>query len=271
MIGTKVETAVVVLSTGRTGTMALAEYFDAAYPQVRALHEPKPSRHLRLVANRYLCGKLTKDETARRLVDSRRDLLGGISQPVYIESNPFLLGCLDVLGELFPNVKVVHVVRDPRTYIRSSINFRSRNLAKWLALRLVPYWVVTPERYEERTVRTRAQMSEIEWLAWNWALRNAFLDRGERLYGENYLRLRFEDVFDSGGAGLRSMARWIGLPDQPMLVKAMREKKVNPSKRSRLPEWESWPAAARESVRRHCGELAGQYGYALSAEPQPPT
>jgi hypothetical protein len=39
--------AAVLLSTGRTGTMAIARYLRESYPGVCALHEPRPSRHLR--------------------------------------------------------------------------------------------------------------------------------------------------------------------------------------------------------------------------------
>ena len=40
-----------VLSTGRTGTKFLAEYFNNNYPDITALHEPKPSYLLRLMSN----------------------------------------------------------------------------------------------------------------------------------------------------------------------------------------------------------------------------
>ena len=224
------DTTVVMLSTGRTGTTAIAEYFDSAYPQVKALHEPKPSRRLRLDSNRFICGKLSEKEMARRLFKGRHRLLSNISEPIYIESNPVLSGFLDVLDQVFSHVKVVHVVRDPRNCILSSIHFRSGNVPKWIFDRLVPYWNIRPEQHNDAPTKSRSQMSEIEWQAWSWTMRNAFLNRGKSLYGENYLCIRFEDLFDAQGSGFHLLANWLGFPHEPKLVHAMKQKKVNASK-----------------------------------------
>ena len=86
---------IVLVSTGRTGTRALAEYWNSAYPDVTALHEPVPSRSLRRLSNRYLCKKVDLDTLTREFTRSRRRLLASIDTPVYVESNPFLHGCLD--------------------------------------------------------------------------------------------------------------------------------------------------------------------------------
>ena len=95
------EKIAVILSTGWTGTMALAHYFDASYDQVKALHEPKPSRRLRLASNRYLYGQLSKSNLAQQLIRSQRRLFRDISEPFYIESNGFLHGFLDVFDDVF--------------------------------------------------------------------------------------------------------------------------------------------------------------------------
>lgn len=263
MLGEHFDTLVIILSTGRTGTAALADYFDRAYPQVRALHEPKPSRCLRIASNRHFCGQLSSADMQHRLLASRRHLLASITEPIYIESNSYLHGFLDVFDRLFKNIKIVHVVRDPRTYIRSGINFGTLRGLKWLASNLIPYWNVKPRWHQEKLVRSWADLNEVEWLAWYWTSLNERLDRGRQHYGSNYIRLRFEDLFATNGTTLQSLANWIGLPDEPELTQAIARGKVNASRRTDFPEWPAWLPELQEAVIKQCGTLARTYGYDL--------
>ena len=61
------EKVVVILSTGRTGTKALAHFFNTSYDNVTALHEPAPSRHLRLLSNRAMARGMTPAGAVRAL------------------------------------------------------------------------------------------------------------------------------------------------------------------------------------------------------------
>ena len=119
--------------------MALAHQLNRWYGNVCALHEPRPSRSLRIASNRFLCGKLSRQQMARRLAHARQALLGAMTEPIYIESNNSLYGFIDVLDEVFDQPYVLHVVRDPRTYIRSWINFGVYHGLKGLAGRFFPY------------------------------------------------------------------------------------------------------------------------------------
>jgi len=269
VLGDKFEAVVIILSTGRTGTTALAEYFDAAYPQVKALHEPKPSRRLRIASHRFVCGECSEDDMVHLLVRSRRKLLAKISEPFYIESNPYLHGFLEVFQQVFRRVKVVHLTRDPRTYVRSAINFGSLGGMKRLMSGLLPYWILKPEWCEKALTRSWAQMNKVERAAWFWTIMNRRLNTGRQLYGDNYTQLRFEDVFDPQGLGLRSLAKWIGLPDEHRLIQGMAERKVNASSRQLLPKWDDWPQESKDAVIRECGALAREYGYDLAADRTP--
>ena len=83
----KFEKVVVVLSTGRTGTQALAHYFNTCYDNVTALHEPKPTRQFRVMSNMAIAGKLPRERAVKNLVRFRRRLVEKITRPIYIESN----------------------------------------------------------------------------------------------------------------------------------------------------------------------------------------
>ncbi len=208
---------VLVVSTGRTGTKALAQHLNACYPHVCALHEPPPTRfYLRRTANRYLCGRLSREELVSILTRCRARMAGPQERhTIYVESNPGLSGFLDAIPDVFPDFQVLHVVRDPRTYIASAINWGVFNGVKGMLARYLPFWLPKPEYTHPRGAAgapTWKAMSPAERLAWHWRLINVHLDRGAALYGDRYLRVRFEDLFARDGSGLAEVVRWMGLP-----------------------------------------------------------
>ncbi len=257
----KFDKVVIVLSTGRTGTMALAQYFQDCYGDVTALHEPRPSRRLRLVSNRYLCGQINREKLIEAFARRRRKLFARIDTPVYIEANNFLHGFLDAFDELFDSPRIVHVVRDPRTFIRSWINFGVFRGRKGLAVRYMPYWLLKPELLDRGASRRWKDMSPYEKLAWYWTAINSELNRGESLFGERYLRLRFEDLFAGAGESLCDLAEWIALPRQSGLAERSRTDRVNASRRDGCPDWDRWSEQERQDVLDHCRELMDYYGY----------
>jgi hypothetical protein len=278
----KFEKVVVVLSTGRTGTQALAHYFNAAYDNVTALHEPKPTRHFRLMSNRAVAGKLSKDAAVRALVRSRRRLVEKITRPIYIESNWYLYGFLDALKEVFGNVQVLHVVRDPRTFIPSYLNYGTFSGLKKIAAEFLPYWYLKPEQYEKSPAKRWNQMSEPERLAWHWLVVNREIDRGAELYGEKFLRLRYEDIFprDKSGdesapaaapsnevpPGLTTLLGWLGLAPNGRLLQLMRERKMNASRNRGFPKWRQWDQPAQSAVLAMCGSQMERYGYRTGSD-----
>lgn len=264
----KFERIVILVSTGRTGTKALAQHFNTCYAQVRALHEPPPSRHLRRASNRYLCRRLSREGLVRTLADSRRRLLEDIREPVYIESNPFLHGFLDAFDEVFENPRVVHIVRDPRTYVRSYLNFGVFRGVKGAAARWLPYWMIKPDQYETNPARRWAQMCPAERVAWRWRTVNSVLERGEALFGERYLRVRFEEVMARDGSGINDLAEWIGLPPSDRLAQELNREKVNASREMGVPPWPEWSEEQKSVVLAQCRELMKRYGYDPATDPR---
>ena len=160
--------AVLVVSTGRTGTKALATHLTACYPDVLALHEPPPTRlKLRRMQNRSLCGAITKQQAIEFLRKHRPSPLLGPNQTLYVESNPGLSGFLDALPDVFPEFQVLHVVRDPRTYIASALNWGVFRGVKGFLAKYLPYWLPKPDLANPAGPRW-ADMTDVEKLAWHW-------------------------------------------------------------------------------------------------------
>jgi hypothetical protein len=268
VFGGKFERAVLLLSTGRTGTKALASYFDTAFENVCALHEPPRSRHLRVASNRHLRGRLSEQQLVETYAAARRARFAEIREPIYIESNPFLHGFVGVFDQVFDAPRIVHIVRDPRTYVRSYINHGAFRGIKGLAARYYPDWMIKPERLDPRAKRRWRDMSHVERIAWRWDTINGVLDRGEAVYGDRYLRVKFEDVFAEDGSGLRRLAEWIGLPTSAAFER-LREERVNASQGRSLPRWEQWEASDQRAVLELCAARMERYGYSTGANLTP--
>lgn len=247
--------------------MSLAHQLDRWYGNVRALHEPRPSRRLRVDSNRFLCGRLSRPQMVERLVRARRGLLAATGEPIYVESNNFLHGFLGVLDDVFGEPFVLHVVRDPRTYIRSWINFGVYTGLKGLVGRVHPYWLLKPERLAPAGPLRWNQMHPYVRIGWYWTAINRHLDRGADLFGPRYLRLRFEDLFSPQGNGLERFLQWFGLEPNEQMSHALTDQKVNRSSRNECPAWSQWPQDVRDEVLRQCGPLMETYGYDLDKPP----
>jgi hypothetical protein len=255
---------VLVLSTGRTGTKALAHRLNASYSEVCALHEPPPSRFgLRRASNRFLCGKIDRAKLVSLLYRCRSPLPTAPNQRIYFESNPHLVGFLDAFADVFPHFQVLHVVRDPRTYIRSALNWGVFGGLKARFARYLPYWLPKPELIQPGVAPWRS-MSDVEKLAWHWQLINRHLERGKTLFPDHYRMVKFEDLFARDGSGLTDLAQWIDLAPNANL--AGDDEKVNASAPGNALPWKDWSEEDRRATLRHCAPLMREYGYDLSAD-----
>ena len=267
----KPEKVVVILSTGRTGTKALAHFFNTTYDNVTALHEPKPSRHLRLLSNRAIAKGMTPAAAVRALSSARSSLLASLTRPVYIESNWYLYGFLDALRPVFgARTQVLHVVRDPRTYIPSMLNYGTYRGLKAVATRFLPYWYSRPEQVLRDPPKRWAQMSEAERLAWHWHVANREIDRAATMFGDDYRFMRYEELFAPDGSGLARLLPWIGLGENPALLEKIRGERVNASTGRGNAAWAKIDPEARRAVIEMCGRQMEQYGYPLGDDDEQP-
>ena len=260
-LGSHCRKTVFLISSGRTGTKAIANYFKTCYPDVTAHHEPVPSRYLRITSNKYICGKISPERAVRILRKSREKLISESSGKVYFESNPYLHGFIDSLDEVFDKPLLIHVVRDPRTYIRSYMNFGVFKGIKKLFAEYCPYWMIKPDLYERNPVKKWKEMSDIEKIAWRWKTVNTELNKAETLFGTRYIRITYEDLFNRDGSGVAGVAQWIGLPNSEELKNVVKGPKIHASTGQNIDKWDAWAEEDREMMLKYCTELMKVYGY----------
>jgi hypothetical protein len=244
---------VLIVSSGRTGTQFLARYFDANYPRVVGRHEPKPRYRVRIAANAHAAGALSRERT--RTLLSRRsprhvDCEGA---DLYVESNPFLWGAIDVFDDVFDRPTIVHVVRDPRDQVRSSLNHGTASGLKAVANRCIPYW------YPKLAGAPRPS----DWVgraAELWVVVNARLSE----YGPrcaDYFFVRYEELFDESNSGLRALCERLRLPFAGAGSPVDPAERINRARGHALPGWSEWSDDDCITLQRIAGDLMQRYGY----------
>src|SRR5262245_52521536 len=131
---------VLIVSTGRTGTIFLSRLFGDLYPQVASYHERGLSRPIQILTNLHYAHLFPVSglKAAWRLLKGRE--IGTCKKPFHMDANCFLYGLAALAPELYPGLKVIHIVRDPRAYTASHLNFSLQKTKSFVANYLVPFW-----------------------------------------------------------------------------------------------------------------------------------
>ncbi|MDX1947968.1 MAG: hypothetical protein SFU86_21395 [Pirellulaceae bacterium] len=125
------------LASGRSGTHFLYELFRRNAADCAARHEPyvwNPSMFGRPIYDRAV-GDLA---AVRRLAERKARVIERCGRGTYVEtSHAFLKSWSDAAVQLLPNMKLVHLVRDPLKVARSEAN--REEFCHWLHLPLRNY------------------------------------------------------------------------------------------------------------------------------------
>lgn len=107
------KTHVYCIGAAKTGTTSIAQIYNKVY---RTAHEPEVEQTTGCVMD-YLSGRLSETECAKRLMarDKRLNL--------EMESSHPLGYFTPLLVSSFPDAKFLVTIRDPRSWIKSRINF----------------------------------------------------------------------------------------------------------------------------------------------------
>ena len=253
---------VFVVSTGRTATTFLARF--AADLGAEGCHEPGPW-WLRHLSNAHASGHVSPDRAVRLLRSRRPDI--GRDRP-YLEASCLLHGLVGPLLEAFPTARVVHVVRDPRTYVASAQTWGAYRFGG-RPLNLLPYRRLAPPQFRPLDPVMRARWAlddQFARLCWAWAAMNEAM-RTQGAGHERFRTVRFEDLTDpvEGPRHLTGLAEDLGLPMAPAVEAGTDSAAVNASGRDSTGGWSTWTAAQRRLLVDRTAAEAAHYGYALDA------
>jgi hypothetical protein len=252
------EKIVFILSTGRTGTKTLAE--GLAGDGIKSPHQPPFSRLLTIASSYYLHGWLPKNTLEWLVTHLREPQILKADCRYYIQV--FSLDYLPakIISKKYPNVYIIHIVRDPRTFVRSYLNWMHSRFKSWMANKVVPGWHPSGYFTGELSWREWRWMGEFQRVCWQWAYKNTLL---ERLFAddERYIRIRFEDLFLTANSGtLKEMLAFVGIVYRKQF-EAMLEKSKNVSRKAHFPAWETWEPGRCAHLNELCSPMMKRFGY----------
>jgi len=252
---------ILIISTGRTGTIFLSRLFADLYSVAASYHERGASRPIQILTNLHFSHLLPKSglKFAWKLLKGKE--IETCEAAFHIDANCFLYGLAALAPELYPNLKVIHIVRDPRTYVTSHLNFSRQKDTSFIANHFVPFWQPNPFWVGEVPLPKIFHFSRFEKYCWIWSFKNRVMD-GLENSSTPYLRVRFEDLFhtDDPGRVFNGMTDFIGLPRHSDIA-AQFKNPANTSTKADFPEWSKWTGRQAAQLDALCGAQMSRYGY----------
>jgi hypothetical protein len=290
-----------ITSTGRTGTQFFGRFLPTLLEGCTAYHEPdvlwltRPQHWYRKIRDfglyRMTLGKWNPRTSLRTLNvarhrgrvsdrlavewlrEQRGDFIQRTHSPVFLEANAAFSSLIDLLPLAFPNTRIVFLIRDPRDWIRSFMNFRSGfygpgDLRQWLPNGRLKAGTLAGDEYQGQW----RKMSRFERLCWLWNRENTYaLACAERT--ESARVYRFEDLF-TGVTREERFREMLGfISDFPVGFRAqwgfdpgIYSNRVHSRSIGPFPGWPSWDRRHVETMHVHCGGLMRRFQYGTEQE-----
>lgn len=284
---------VIIASAGRTGTQFFGDLLSSMIPGAFSVHEPDVLEGLnrktwqrirtfgvyhmllgrvlgrtgiRNLSQKFMSGRIDREQLIDRLRRQRLAYYQGLAGEPIIESYYQWYGVLPAVPKLFKHYRVIALVRDPRTWVASWMNFGAhfgaRDLVSRLGFRRLDPNMIGDPRFAELWT----DMSPFDRLCWTWQVVNerllafARIDPHTRTY-------RYEDLFLSKDSGchLADLVQFItSFPDRhfPSTFDAgvMRQRR-HASSRHVFPDWPDWTMDQAQRLEQICGQLMRELGY----------
>ena len=246
------------LSTGRSGTSFLFNFFSNFYPEFAITHQTRWSRIINILANssfgiknqgkfiRIILKLLKKESIPENTLDP---LLS-------------ILLCLLVKHKEIKNINIVHLVRDPRDFVISFMNWKSSSIKKRILHYLVPFWQPFPQGNSISILRW-IFMSKFEKYCWTWYYKNSLFKKLKK--STNYRLIRIEDLTKSPIKydHINKLIRYLKLKEKYFDYQSISATPVNKSEKKSFPPYNYWSQKQKNCMQKICGNLMIEFGYNL--------
>lgn len=286
---------VFIVSGGRTGTqffgdrisMAIEDSFSVHDPDILSIYIKRVAGRIstfglynmtlgkalgrtgvRSIGQRFISGRIDRETALDRLEALRLKFYASIDRPLVVESNSQWLYVCDELMSIWPQARIIVIVRDPRTWIRSWLN-KGIRWRIYDPVRLLPPGRLTPAKIGDRAwAEEWKSFGIVGRLAWEWR----FVYRRLQKHVENNpnARLfRFEDLFHSEDeTSMRELVKFAAThPEREYsyeLPEEFREKVQNASQGA-AQDWREWRPEQARLVDSLCGTLMAKFDYGHEA------
>lgn len=248
-----------VLSSGRTGTETLTRLLNLS-PRIDAYHEPAPE--LFQFSYDYYNGDIETSHALKTLLYLRDELVFRSHRDgfIFVETNNRVTYIAELLLELYPSSKFIHIYRNPYNYIRSGMR------RKYYSGHMRDYARVKPrgdDVYHERW----DNLTDLEKVAWNWRTVNELcLDFMNNLPDNQKLGFSSEAFFNADTNLVKNLFTFIG-SDQyvppPSDVNRVMKKKHNAQQKGQFSTPDNWTDSQVKNVNKIIANTAEKLSYEL--------
>lgn len=292
---------VLIASGGRTGTNFLGENFSQIIPNSFSIHEPDTYKGLfrldtwkavekfgfyhmmigrllgktgiRLINDQYLSGKLNKEEIQKLIIQHREKYFSRQKAELIIESYSQWYGLFPSALNTFAHIKMIGIIRDPRTWLTSWMNHITTRHTKHDIVTLLGIERLKPNDIHPDIISNKdwETLSPFEKNCWDWAIIAEQLLHHDKTYEQAKL-FRFEDLFlsENKQVFIEEMLEFAtSFPDKSFpyeIDMALFSQKQNASKKKVFSSWKDWSPELCQQLDHICGPLMRELGY--GAEPQ---
>jgi hypothetical protein len=247
--------------------MFFAHLLQELFPQAEVYHEAgERSRLINIFTHAHLGGLLPLRAPLWAWRRSVGQDLRTCSKEIYIDSNNQIYALVSLKPDIYPGLRIIHLVRDPREYVRSHINWTRHRFKSFVANHLIPFWQPNAWLLKEMSLSKWLRLTQFERYSWIWNFKNRLIRQTEAS-GIPYLRIRFEDFFINPEplSHLNQLLDFIGL-ESISGIQASFQQPVNPAKGKTFPAWPMWSHRQRRQLADYCGATMSEYGYGQEPE-----
>jgi hypothetical protein len=253
---------VFALSTGRTGTATLASLLGLA-TNVSVYHEPLP-RLFGLSRYSYLYQNLGDQRIETVLKEALLVARGPALDLAlschkgYVETSPQGTFLAPLMEALIPEVRFIHVIRDPRDVVRSGMR------RKWFAGNPNDVTRIVPRQGTDMD-KAWHSLDAFEKNLWLWAETNNWIaDFLQNVPQDRRLTLRAEDIFSSTESTIAPLFAFLHSPlPSKQSVNRIMSRKLNAQKSGAFVAPSDWSEEMLAKLRVFAGPTAERFGYVV--------
>lgn len=248
------------LSTGRSGSTFLYHIFKEVYPELNITHQTSGSRLINVLSNipfpRVIRNKILK---ALFVLFKNQNLTESTVDPLLSMAILALLKEKNIENE---NIKIVHLVRDPRTFVTSFMNWKSSSIKKRILHHLIPFWQPSPRFDKNISFKEKITFNKFRQFCYVWNYKN-YLFWSTFHNSANYKLIRFEDLTKSTikQEKFLDLLEFLDLPLKDFYFNSFSKTKINKSDVRIFPNYDDWDDDKKNYIYNSCGSLMQNFGY----------
>jgi hypothetical protein len=247
-----------VLSTGRVGTKTLAALAGLAN-RIVAFHEPTPI--LYGLSALYYCNEKNNVNDrifAEAFLTARRERIRyALSfNKSYVETSPQLTFLAPAIRIAVPQARFIHVVREPKAFIRSGMR------RGWYVSHPMDNTRLKPI-IDSNSFKLWHQWKPFEKICWIWKETNLWIDQFlKSLPEEKKLFLHSEDIFNNKREVIKKLFDFLNAQTpSDKKIKKILSKKLNAQSSGDFQKSSAWNDEMHSAFHRIIGESAKKLNY----------